>query len=85
MRLEALRKQLVKKTREQVQEHFEGPESHIVQAVNTLQDLDSVYNLMLEHIRTWYGIHFPELERNVKNHETYLNYVIDYGVRDKFT
>ncbi|MDO8428236.1 MAG: hypothetical protein Q7S92_03415 [Candidatus Diapherotrites archaeon] len=83
-KLDLLRKQLLQKTREQVQEHFESPEASIIQAVNTLQDLDSVFNLLLEHTRTWYGLHFPELERSVKSNDTYLKHVLEQGFRENF-
>jgi nucleolar protein 56 len=83
-RLQQLRKQMIKKTGEQVRQRFENPEDHIIRAVNTLQDLDSMFNLMLEHIRTWYGLHFPELEKKVRNYDLYLDYVIDKGFREEF-
>lgn len=48
-----LRKQMMKKTREQINEKFAGKEIHIIKAVNLLGDLDSINNLMRENLNEW--------------------------------
>ncbi len=70
-----LRKKLMKKTREQINEKFAGKEIHIIKAVNLLTDLDSINNLMNENASEW-GIRqptgeaeaaFKELEKNTQS------------------
>ena len=39
----------------------------IAQAILTLDDLDKTINLLMSHVREWYGIHFPELDRDRKS------------------
>lgn len=48
-----LRKQMMKKTREQINEKFAGKEIHIIKAVNLLTDLDSINNLLRENLNEW--------------------------------
>ena len=57
----------------------------IAQAILTLDDLDRTINLLMSHVREWYGIHFPELDRVLDKHETYARLIVDLGSRDNFT
>ncbi len=57
----------------------------LVQAIQTIDDLDKTLNLFTSRIREWYGLHFPELDRLVDKHETHLRLIINLGVRDNFT
>ena len=57
----------------------------IVQAIQTLDDLDKNINLFMGRVREWYGIHFPELDRLLDKHETYAHLVFELGDKDKFT
>lgn len=50
---EFLRKQMLKKTREQINEKLAGRELHIIKAINLLTDLDSINNLMKENASEW--------------------------------
>lgn len=83
--IEELRKRLLRKTREQVRETFSGKDFHISRAVALLEDLDSVYNLLAEHCREWYAIHFPELGRIVRESEEFLKLVAFIGKRQDFS
>lgn len=57
----------------------------IVQAIQTLDDLDKAINLFMGRLREWYGIHFPELDRLVEKHETYARLVLKLGNKENFT
>ena len=57
----------------------------IVQAVRALDDLDKMLNLFAGRIREWYGLHFPELNRLINNHETYVRLVRSLGKRESFS
>jgi nucleolar protein 56 len=56
----------------------------IAQAIQTLDDLDKAINLFMGRAREWYGIHFPELDRLVDKHETYIRLVLKLGTRENF-
>jgi len=57
----------------------------VVQAIETLDDLDKTLNLFAGRIREWYGLHFPELTRLISNHETYARLVHSLGKRENFS
>ncbi len=84
-RIAQLRKQLIHRTKKEVREHYSGRDVHIIRAINSLEDIDSVFNLLFEDVREWYSVHFPELERMVKGNETYLNLVARLCERKEFT
>ena len=56
-------------------------EDHLRHAVATLDDLKDQENLLLERLREWYGLHFPELARIV-DAAKYLELVATHGRRD---
>jgi len=82
--IEELRKKLIKSAKEKVQQKFETKDVHIIKAVNLLEDVDSVSNLLTEQLIEWYSFHFPELMKYTKDTE-YLQLVHAIGQREKFT
>lgn len=58
------------------------PPDHIIQAVRTLDDLNHTANLVLERLRDWYSLHFPELPHMVDGDE-FLELVAEHGRREK--
>lgn len=83
--LQKLRKKLISKAKKQVQEKYSGRDVHIIRAVNALEDLDSIFNLLAEHCREWYSVHFPELNLLVSDNENYLKLVSELRERKNFT
>jgi len=57
-------------------------DSLIVQASAALEDLDKSTNIAMERLREWYGLHFPEMDRNVQNHEKFAKLVSMFGSRE---
>lgn len=68
-----------------VKETSERLDLHLVQAVNTLDELDEILNTMSTRIREWYGLHFPELDYLLQNFITYATIVRDSGSRENIT
>ncbi len=56
-------------------------EDHLRQAVAAVDDLQEQENTMLERIREWYGLHFPELAKMVDVSD-YLELVARHGRRE---
>jgi nucleolar protein 56 len=56
-----------------------------VQAIRAIDDIDKTINLFATRIREWYGVHFPELDELVKEHEDYIRLVAEVGHRDNIT
>ena len=79
-----LRKKLLEKTRQKVSKEYENREHHIIKAVNLIEDLDKSFNTLVEQLREWYSIHFPELNYLVKEHEQFLE-LMQLGERKNFS
>ncbi len=56
-------------------------EDHLRQAVTAVDDLLEQENTVLERVREWYGLHFPELAKMVDD-RTYLELVATHGRRE---
>ena len=80
-----LRKSLIRKTKEQVREHYSVRDVHIARAIVLLDDLDEVFNLFSEHLREWYSVHFPEMNRVVKDNEAAMRLIYNLGKRSNFS
>ncbi|HYM39290.1 MAG TPA: ribosomal biogenesis protein [Thermoplasmata archaeon] len=57
------------------------PEDHLGQAVAAVDDLQEQENVLVERIREWYGLHFPELAKMVDERE-YLALIAEHGRRE---
>jgi len=72
-------------TKLKVKRAVEKKDLIIVQAIQTLDDLDKTINLFMSRVREWYGIHFPELDRLLDKHETYARLAFRFGSKDNLT
>ncbi|MDI6820179.1 MAG: hypothetical protein QMC89_04670 [Candidatus Hodarchaeaceae archaeon] len=72
-------------TRERLREEAAERDKLIIQAINMLDELDRSTNIICGRIREWYSIHFPELDRLVPDHQTYLKLILELGARENFT
>jgi nucleolar protein 56 len=54
---------------------------YIVQAVKGLDDMTQIANLLSERLHEWYGLHWPELEKMIKENE-YVNLISEFGHRE---
>src|SRR5213593_3853353 len=58
---------------------------YAIQTVRSIEDLDKILNLLAGRVREWYGLHFPELDRLVEKHDSYIRLVESLGSRESFT
>ncbi len=72
-------------TRIKIKEEGEKRDKMIVQAVFSLDDIDNILNLFPTRIREWYSLHFPELDKMISSHPTFVNIVSEIGLRSNFT
>jgi nucleolar protein 56 len=72
-------------TRGAVQDALGGKEAQITQTVQLLGELDTSLNGLSSRVREWYGLHYPELSRMIRDHEKYLRFITEIGDRDKVT
>jgi nucleolar protein 56 len=58
---------------------------YAIQTVRSIEDLDKILNLLAGRVREWYGLHFPELDRLVEKHDSYVRLIHSLGTRDAFS
>jgi len=58
-----------------------GPGDHLRQAVGALDEIQEQENALVERLREWYGLHFPELAPMVDT-ATYVNLIAAHGRRE---
>ncbi|MFQ6013414.1 MAG: NOP5/NOP56 family protein [Thermoplasmata archaeon] len=58
------------------------PMDHVVQGIRALDDLTRMRDRLMERLRDWYALHFPELARMVEA-GTFAQLVAERGHRDK--
>ncbi len=76
----------VELTKLQIKSVSEQSDRLIMQAVNSIDDIDKSTNIFSERIREWYGYHFPELtDQLVADHEFFLEIITGIGTRGEFT
>ena len=72
-------------TRGAVQDALGGKEAQITQTVQLLGELDTSLNGLSSRVREWYGLHYPELSRIIRDHEKYLRFITEIGERASVT
>ena len=68
-----------------VQDALGGKEAQITQTVQLLGELDTSLNGLSSRVREWYGLHYPELSRIIRDHEKYLRFITEIGERASVT
>lgn len=56
----------------------------IIQAIESIDDLDETTNLLTERLREWVGHNFPELAKEVPDPGKYAELISSYGSRENF-
>lgn len=60
--MEKLRDFAINLSSSKVTEISSNPDLHIIQGINTLDEVDKIINGISSRLREWYGLHFPELD-----------------------
>lgn len=60
-----------------------GADHLVIHAINATDELDKSINILVERLREWYGLHFPEMDRIVSSHEKFAELVAKFGTREK--
>lgn len=68
-------------TKDKIKKSFER--SNLVMQVNgAIEELDKTINILVERLREWYSVHFPEMDRFVSSHEKFVKLVEKFGSRE---
>jgi len=80
-----VRKVSIELSKIRVRSAMEKRDTLVMKAVQAIDDLEKTSNLLVNRLREWYGLHFPELDSLVKKNETYVRLVSLFGDREAFT
>ncbi len=83
--LELIRKYAIYESEKKIKEKAAQPDLQVVQAVQSVDELDKTFNLLSMRIREWYGLHFPELDKLLDDPYSYVKFVSKVGKRDDMT
>ncbi|MDR2623139.1 MAG: ATP-binding protein [Methanobrevibacter sp.] len=83
---ERIRKLIVdnfnKVARLKMKESSQEEDKLLIQSINAIDEIDEAISKLVERIREWYAIYFPEIEVVNKN-EAYVKLIADVGDREK--
>lgn len=68
-------------TNNKIRKASESEDMFLIQAINSIEELDETISKLVERLREWYAIHFPEMD-GIKSHELYVELVSDLGDRE---
>ena len=71
-----LRQKALRQAKQKVREKKSGRDYLIIQAVEAIDELDDISNLLIERVRNWYAAHYPELPKLVRSLDIYLEIII---------
>lgn len=65
-------------TNYKLKEASKSRDMFLIQAINAIDEIDESTGKLIERLREWHVIHFPELDK-LKNNEKYVNLIAEYG------
>ncbi len=82
---EAIRRESIKFSEYIIRTSEEKDDRLIIQAINTVDDLDKIINGLQSRLREWYGLYFPMLDKIVNDPDLYTSIIFSLGSKEKFT
>ena len=65
-------------TNYRIKEASKAEDMYLIQAINSIDEIDEATGKLIERLREWYLIHFPGLNK-LKSNEKYVNLIAEYG------
>ena len=65
-----------------IKKESSSEDKHLIQAINTIDEIDETISKLIERIREWYALYFPEMD-TVKNNETYIKLISQNRTKDE--
>jgi len=69
-------------TKEKIRKSIEK-DKLVIHAVNAIDEINKCINIFVERLREWYSLHFPEMDKIVKDHEKFAKIVSEFGKRER--
>lgn len=57
-------------------------DKHLIQAINSIDEIDESISKLIERIREWYALYFPEMDL-IKNNETYIKLIYENKTKEE--
>ena len=57
-------------------------DKHLIQAINSIDEIDDTISKLIERIREWYALYFPEMDV-IKSNETYIRLISQNETKEK--
>lgn len=57
-------------------------DKHLIQAINSIDEIDESVSKLIERIREWYALYFPEMD-TIRNNETYIKLISQNKTKEK--
>lgn len=61
-----------------IKEASKAEDMYLIQAINSIDEIDEATGKLIERLREWHAIHSPELEK-IKSNEKYVDLIAEYG------
>ncbi len=61
-----------------LKEASKARDMYLIQTINAIDEIDEATGKLIERLREWHTIHFPELDK-IKNNEKYVELIAEYG------
>lgn len=59
-----------------------GEDKHLIQAINSIDEIDESISKLIERIREWYALYFPEMDL-IRNNETYIKLIYENKTKEE--
>jgi len=82
--MEKLREFAMQLSSTKITELSQSPDLHVIQSINSLDEIDKITNAISSRLREWYGLHFPELDNIIDSINGYAQIVLA-GKREKLS
>ncbi|MGB9936683.1 MAG: NOP5/NOP56 family protein [Methanobacterium sp.] len=79
-----LRKVSFDLTNYKIKEASKARDMYLIQAVNSIDEIDESIGKLIERLREWHMIHFPELNK-LKSNDKYVDLIAEYGDKQTIT
>jgi len=60
-------------------------DNFVIHANGAMEELDKSINILVERLREWYSLHFPEMDRIISDHKKFAEIVKESGDRKNIT
>ncbi|MGV8141035.1 MAG: NOP5/NOP56 family protein [Candidatus Woesearchaeota archaeon] len=60
-------------------------DTHIIQSINAVEELDKVCNTLVKRIREWYGYYYPEMEHEISDNELFIKKILQETKSENMT